>query len=85
MSTSLLYHAFGLEGYGYVRQSFVAGSVILRIKPKAKLIRCPACKSFDVIRQGEKDRWLRTVPIGGKPVWLAVETPQVECRRYVLS
>jgi len=81
MSTSLLYHAFGLEGYGYVRQSFVAGSVIIRVKPKAKLIRCPECKSFHIIKRGKKDRWLRTVPIGRKPVWLAVETPRVECRR----
>jgi len=81
MSTSLLYHAFGLEGYGYVRQSFVAGRVIIRVKPKAKLIRCPECKSFHIIKRGKKDRWLRTVPIGRKPVWLAVETPRVECRR----
>ena len=80
MSTSFIYHAFGLQGYDYVRQSFVAGSVILWIRPKAKLIRCPRCKSFKVIRRGSAERWLRTVPIGFKPVWLAVDVPRVQCR-----
>ena len=80
MSTSFIYHAFGLQGYDYVRQSFIAGSVILWIRPKAKLIRCPKCKSFKVIRRGSSERWLRAVPIGFKPVWLAVEVPRVQCR-----
>lgn len=80
MSTSLLYLAFGLEGYDYVRKSFVAGSMIFYVRPKAKLVRCPCCKSWDVIRRGSSERWLRTVPIGFKPVWLAVDVPRIECR-----
>jgi hypothetical protein len=28
MSTSLLYHGFGLVGYRYVRQSFVEGFIV---------------------------------------------------------
>ncbi|NDV24985.1 ISL3 family transposase [Desulfovibrio sp. JC022] len=81
MSTSLLYHAFGLSGYDYVRQSFVAGNVIFDIRPKSKLIRCPECGSRKVIRRGEFERWLRTVPVGPKPVWLCVSAPRVECRK----
>jgi transposase len=81
MSTSLLYHAFGLQGYDYVRQSFVAGSIIFSIKPKPKLVRCPECKHRRIIRRGKEYRWLRTVPIGDKSVWLCVETPRVQCRR----
>lgn len=80
MSTSLLYHAFGLEGYDYVRQSFVAGNIIFWVRPKPKLVRCPVCRSFDVIGRGRAERWLRTVPIGFKPVWLVVDVPRVECR-----
>lgn len=45
MSMSLIYHAFGLHGYDYVRQEFVAGSLILHIRPKHKLIRCLECDS----------------------------------------
>lgn len=80
MSTSLLYHAFGLQGYDYIRQDFTAGKVILTIRPKARLVRCPVCKSRHVVRRGTFTRWLRTVPIGFKPVWLRIEAPRVECR-----
>lgn len=80
MSTSFLYHAFGLHGYTYARQSFVAGGIVFRVKPKAKLIRCPACCSFKVTRRGKAFRKLRAVPIGFKSVWLEVETPRVECQ-----
>ncbi len=81
MSTSFLYHAFGLQGYDYVCQSYVAGSLIFYMRLKPKLIRCPCCRSFDVLRRGRSERWLRTVPIGFKPVWLAVDVPRVECRQ----
>jgi transposase len=80
MSTSFLYHAFGLQGYDYVRQDFTAGKVILTIRPKGRLVRCPVCKSWDVVRRGTFTRWLRTVPIGFKPVWLSIEAPRIECR-----
>jgi transposase len=81
MSTSLLYHGFGLQGYDYIRQSFVGGSLVFRIRPKPKMLRCPCCTYRHVIRRGVHKRWLRTVPIGLKPVWLAVDVPRVECRR----
>ena len=45
MSTSLIYRAFGLRGYDYVRQDFIAGNIILKVQPKDDLIRCPCCHS----------------------------------------
>lgn len=50
------------------------------IDPKPKMIRCPDCDSFNIIRRGCFERRLRTVPIGFKPVWLLVRVPRVECR-----
>ena len=79
MSTSLIYHAFGLQGYEYVHQQFVGGSILFRVRPKAKMVRCFRCKSYRVIRRGVSERRLRTLPIGFKPVWLLVETPRVQC------
>ena len=79
MSTSFLYHAFGLQGYEYVHQQFVGGSILFRIRPKEKLLCCCRCKSFRIIRRGVSERRLRTVPIGFKPVWLLVEIPRVQC------
>lgn len=80
MSTSFIYHAFGLQGYDYVRQDFIAGNVILTIQPKDRLVRCPECRSWNVVRRGTFERWLKTVPIGFKPVWLAVKVPRIKCR-----
>ena len=79
MSTSFLYHAFGLQGYEYVHQQFVGGSILFRVRPKAKMVRCSRCKSYRVIRRGMSARRLRTLPIGFKPVWLLVEIPRVQC------
>jgi len=79
MSTSLIYHAFGLQGYEYVHQQFVGGRILFRVRPKAKLLCCFRCKSYRVIRRGMRERMLRTLPIGFKPVWLLVEVPRLKC------
>lgn len=50
------------------------------VKPKPKMIRCPDCESFNIIRRGCSERQLRTVPIGFKPVWRHVRVPRVECK-----
>jgi transposase len=42
--------------------------------------RCPVCGSDDVIGRGQKRRRFRCVSIGGKPVYLELAVPRVECR-----
>ena len=79
MSTSLMYHAFGLTDCTYVHQKFAKGSIIFRVRPKWRLIRCPVCRARNVIRRGFCIRRMRTFPIGVKPVWLEVELPRVYC------
>ena len=44
MSTSLLYHAFGLVGYRYVSQYFEEGQVIFRIEQPRERLRCSALR-----------------------------------------
>ena len=79
MSTSFIYHAIGLSGYEYVHQKFEGGSVVFRVRPKWRLLRCPACKSKRVTRRGLSLRKLRSLPIGRKPIWLLIEVPRVQC------
>jgi len=79
MSTSLLYHAFGVRGYRYVKTEYVRGEVVFTIEQPRESCRCPACGSDHVIGRGQNVRRFRTVPMGSKLVYLVLAVPRVEC------
>src|SRR3954466_4267438 len=79
MSTSLLYHAFGIRGYQYTRTDYQGGQVIFTIEQEPQACRCPACGSREVKPRGHVERRFRTVPIGRKTTILALPIPRVEC------
>ena len=79
MSTSLLYHGFGLVGYRYVSQSFQGGRVTFRIEQPRERLCCSQCGDADVWAQGGEERTFRTVPIGAKPVQIQFKVPRVMC------
>ena len=81
MSTSLLYHAFGLRGYRYLATRYQEGEIVLKIEAPRRSLRCPACDSAHVhIDEWCARRW-RTLPIGSKTVWIEMAVPKVECQR----
>ena len=80
MSTSLLYHAFGIRGYVYSRTQYDNGQVIFTIHQEAERYRCSACGSSRVISRGQVDRWFQSPPIGGHPTVVVLPIPRVECR-----
>ena len=79
MSTSLLYHGFGIVGYRYVSQSFEAGMTTFRIEQKRERFRCSHCGSDHVWAQGGVERSFHTLPIGSKPTFVAFKVPRVLC------
>ena len=79
MSTSLLYHRFGLVGYRYVNQQFVAGATIFRIEQPRERLRCSHCGSDEVWAQGGVDRSFRGLPIGKQPTFIEFKVPRVLC------
>jgi len=80
MSTSLLYHGFGISGYRYVRTNYREGGVIFTITRKKFSVRCPVCKSKNIIRHGSLPRWLRCIPIGKKSTYIKTDIPRLECK-----
>src|SRR5512135_52564 len=80
MSTSLLYHAFVIQGYRYVRTAHVQGQTIFTLGQEPDTCRCPACGSADVVSRGHVERRFRCLPIGTRPTFLALPVPRVECR-----
>jgi transposase len=79
MSTSLLYHAFGLRGYDYVKTDYQDGGVIFTLCQRPHTYRCPVCNSRKVSPRGHQERTFKTVPIGHKPVTVVLPIPRVEC------
>lgn len=80
MSTSILYHGFGIRGYRYSRSYFQEGDIVFVIEKDPFSLRCPCCKGRGVIKRGSLLRWFHTVPIGKKRVYIALHVPRVECR-----
>ncbi len=80
MSTSLLYHGFGIIGYQYDRTIYREGDVIFSISRKKFSLRCPACQSKNIIRHGSLPRWFHSLPIGKKKTYIKAEIYRVECK-----
>ena len=80
MSTSLLYHGFGIRGYQYVKTEYEGGKVIFTVRQERDDLRCGACGSSNVVRRGSKRRRFRCLPIGSRPVQVVLNVPRVACR-----
>src|SRR3954453_14467266 len=80
MSTSLLYHAFGIRGYHYTRTDYQDGQTIFTIHQEPESCRCAACGSTRVQFRGRVERRFRAVPIGGRATVVVLPIPRVECQ-----
>jgi transposase len=81
MSTSLLYHAFGLRDHHQRRIEFRGGQAVFHVERARASCRCSACGSADVSHRGQLVRSFRALPIGRRPTFIALPIPRVECRR----
>jgi len=79
MSTSLLYHAFGVRNYQYKKTEYSEGGVVFTISRQTERCHCAACGSDNFWRQGSVTRRFRSLPIGSRPVTLKVEIPRLLC------
>jgi len=79
MSTSLLYHAFGIRGYIYEKTTYEGGQVIFTMSQERGDLRCAFCGSQCVVRRGSQVRRFRSLPIGSRPVQIVLEVARVSC------
>lgn len=80
MSTSLLYHGFGLTNQEYIKSEYKKGTVIFHIQTKEDKLQCSNCGSMNVIKKGFVSRKFRATPIGLKPVYLYARIQRLECK-----
>lgn len=64
MSTSLLYHAWGVRGYSHVRTSYQEGRICFVIEQAPQTFRCAHCGSRQVEKAGQVVRCFHCLPVG---------------------
>ena len=79
MSTSLLYHAYGVVGYKLEATRFERGEITFRVE-RSKPWSCPECGQEDVVLRGKIPRRWKALPIGRRTIWIATDVQRVECR-----
>lgn len=79
MSTSLLFQAFGVQGFQLKKTEFKNGNVIFHLSQDRHSLRCPECKSSHVVCRGKRDRTFRSIPIGNKKTFIVAPHQRVEC------
>lgn len=81
MSTSLLYHAYGLRKHEYIGTEYKKNTVIFKVKTKKEKLRCSCCGSKQVIFRGKKERNFRAPPTGSKRVVIHAVIQRLECKK----
>ena len=81
MSTSLLYHGCGIQGYKYIRTYFRNGEIIFKIDHDRFSLRCPNCRSRKFSLKGKYTRLIRSLPIGSKPVFIELPIQRISCHQ----
>jgi transposase len=79
MSTSLLYHGWGVRGYQQTAIAFEEGMVRFVVEQDPETFRCSHCGSGEVMKAGLVPRQFRSLPIGNKPVWIELPIQRLWC------
>jgi transposase len=79
MSTSLLYHAWGVRGYRLAHTRFEKGRVWFAIEHDGGSLPCAHCGSLHTRKSGKVTRRFRTLPVGSRPVILELAVQRLWC------
>ena len=81
MSTSLLYHLWGVKDYTQRCIKFEGGAVWFHVDKRPGKRVCPRCGSANCILAGlvNPPPCLKTTPAGRKTVWLVLHLHRLEC------
>lgn len=79
MTTSLLYHGFGIRDCEHRQTCYAGGIITFCVQLKPRFIKCPICKTYKVIKRGTIKRYIRTISIGSKSVWILLPIQRIYC------
>ena len=78
MTSSELYHGYGLEGYRTVATRFQNGRIIFEVE-STRPPRCAQCGNVNVIGRGRCLREFKAPPLGHKKVLIHLAVQRVQC------
>ena len=79
MSTSTLYHTFGIKGVQYKSTRYEKGSVIYCADMLQGNLCCARCKKKNLHFKGQKKRRFRMTPVGSKKCFLDLVLHRLKC------
>jgi transposase len=79
MSTSLLYHGWGVRGYHELAVGFHDAAIHFIIEQNAETFCCSHCRCRTVMKAGQAPRQFRSLPIGGKSVCIELSIQRLWC------
>lgn len=81
MSTSILYHCFGVVGRGihHVHTRFEKGGTVFRIEQDPTTFACSRCGSQAVKKKGTVLRMWKTLPVGLRPTLVECFIQRLHC------
>lgn len=80
MTTSSLFHLFGLRNQKLISTKYIGGEAICKIKTKKDKLQCSVCNSYNVKKAGTVFREFKSVPVGFKPIKLQINIQRLECK-----
>jgi transposase len=79
MTTSMLYHAYGIAGVNHTSTKYEGGQVIIAAEMTHNSICCPECRHYQGIFRGKTVRRFHLPPFGSKKCFLELTLHRVEC------
>jgi transposase len=79
ISTSLLYHALGLDGYAYQRTTIAPDGIEVFVKAD-RPFACAVCASPRVVCRGVVERKFKAPPFGKLRVFIVLPVQRLQCR-----
>lgn len=78
MSTSLLYHTWGIRGYVYRHTRYEDGGTVFSVVQEESSLRCSCCSSRHVKKRGTTNRTFKTTPVGNRAISIELAVQRVE-------
>jgi len=80
MTTSLLYHGYGIRGVKHKATKYENGQVVILAEMTHGSVDCPQCHHYRGIFRGKKLRSFHMLPFGKKQCFLELILHRVECQ-----